>query len=214
MRKALKKWDVDRYDIVYNLADGGENILDIGCGSGGMLFRLIDKYNNFYGVDISSSRILEGRRIAESKYREFKKKFVFVEADIDRNLDFESNYFDTIICLAVLEHVYDIYALVKEMYRILKPGGYVIIEVPNIAYLKYRIKLLFGILPVTSSEYNWEFIGWDGGHIHYFTLKKLCELFEAVGFKVIEKTGSGFLASLRNWWPSLLTGDIVIKITK
>ena len=95
--------------------------------------------------------------------------------------------------------------------RILKPGGDVIIKVQNIAYFKYRIKLLLGIFPITSSPHNWEEIGWDGGHIHYFTLKKLRELFESQRFKITVKTGGGFLAQLRNWRPSLLTGDIILK---
>ena len=74
--------------------------------------------------------------------------------------------------------------------------------------------MLFGYLPTTSSPYNWEEIGYEGGHIHYFTMKKLCEVFESTGFKIIEKTGGGFLAPHRNWWPSLLTGDIIIKALK
>ncbi len=44
--------------------------------------------------------------------------------------------------------------LVKEAYRILKPGGYIAAEVPNIAYLKYRISFLLGKLPATSSPHN------------------------------------------------------------
>ena len=113
-----------------------------------------------------------------------------------------------------MEHVYDIFSLVKEMYRILKPGGYFIAGVPNIAYLKHRLSLLLGKLPVTSSPYNWEEIGWDGGHIHYFTIEKFCWLFESQGFRLERKRGSGFLAKFRNWYPSLLCGDIVIKARK
>jgi len=100
------------------------------------------------------------------------------------------------------------------MYRVLRPNGYVIAEVPNICYLKYRVQILLGKLPATSSPYNWEKIGWDGGHIHYFTMKKFCWLFESQGFRIEKKTGSGFLAKFRNWWPSLLCGDLVIKAVK
>jgi len=103
---------------------------------------------------------------------------------------------------------------VEEMYRVLRPGGYVVIQVPNIAYFKYRVSLLFGKLPVTSSPYNWQEIGWDGGHIHYFTMKKLCLLFESQGFLVKAKSGSGFLSIFRNWYPSLLCGDLFIKAQK
>jgi len=214
LRKILKCWDINRYDMCYKVAEKGEKVLDIGCGDGSMLFRLIDKYDELYGIDIAPSRLTEARKTVAEKYSDLPKKFCFYEGNLDKKMEFESNFFDTIICLAILEHVYDIYSLVKELYRVLKSGGYAIAEVPNIAYLKYRIKLLFGKLPITSSPYNWEEIGWDDGHIHYFTMKKLCELFESQGFEIIKKTGSGFLAPLRNWRPSLLTGDLIIKATK
>ena len=85
---------------------------------------------------------------------------------------------------------------------------------PNIAYLRYRIQLLFGKLPVTSSPLNWKEIGWDGGHLHYFIKKTTCNLLEEFGFKVIKVSGSGLFAKFRNWWPALLTGDFVIKARK
>jgi SAM-dependent methyltransferase len=42
----------------------------------------------------------------------------------------ESNYFDTILCIAVLEHVENPEEVVPELYRVLKPGGHLILEVP------------------------------------------------------------------------------------
>jgi SAM-dependent methyltransferase len=206
--------DLDRYDIAYELAKRVRTVLDVGCGSGYMLTPLMDKYDELYGIDIAPSRLEEAKKIVAEKYDNVCNKFILCEGNVDKKLDFESDFFDTIICLPILEHVYDIYFLVKELYRILRPGSYVIGEVPNIAYLKYHIKLGFGFLPTTSSPHNLEEIGWDGGHIHYFSMRKLCELFESPGFKVVEKTGSGFLAPFRNWWPSLLTGDLIIKATK
>ena len=214
VRELLKRWDIDRYDMACKLVSNGERVLDVGCGNGSMLFRLTHKYSELYGVDITPSRLDEARKTVAEKYSDLPNKFYFHEGNLDQTVEFESDYFDTIICLATLEHVYDIYNLIKEVHRMLKPGGNIIVEVPNIAYFRYRVKLLFGILPVTSSPHNWEEIGWDGGHIHYFTMKKLCDFIESHGFKVTVKTGGGFLAQLRNWWPSLLTGDIILKARK
>lgn len=213
-RKLLRNWDINGYEMAYRLLEKGDRVLDVGCGNGYMLFRLIDKYTELYGIDIAPSRIEEARKTVAEKYSDLPNRFYFYEGNLDKRMNFDSDFFDTIICIATLEHVYDVYLLIKEIHRILKPGGHVIVEVPNIAYLKYRIKLLWGILPITSSPHNWEEIGWDGGHIHYFTMKKLCELFKFQGFKITVKTGGGFLAQLRNWWPSLLTGDLIIKIVK
>jgi len=214
LRRLLKKYDWDRYYLVEQLVDSGERILDIGCGDGYMLGKLKDKFGELYGLDIAPSRL----RAAETKIKKLypleASKFKFIEGNVDQSLPFPDNFFDAIICIAVMEHVYDIFSLVKEMHRVLKPGGYVVAEVPNIAYLKYRIQLLLGKLPITSSPLNWQGIGWDGGHIHYFTMKKFCWLFEQQEFKVEKKTGAGFLAKFRNWWSSLLTGDLCIKVIK
>lgn len=78
----------------------------------------------------------------------------------------------------------------------LKLGGCIIAQVPNIGYLKYRIQFLLGKLTATNSPYKWEEIGWDGGHIHYFTMKKFCWLFEQKGFKIEKKIGSGFFGKI------------------
>lgn len=87
-------------------------------------------------------------------------------------------------------------------------------QVPNIAYLRRRINLLFGKLPVTSSPDNWKEIGWDGGHLHYFTKKTFCRLLEECGFRIRKVIGSGLFAKFRNFYPSLLTGDICVKAQK
>ena len=213
-RKLFKKCDWDRYFVAEQLVEPGERILDIGCGNGNMLRKVKDKFRILYGIDISPSRVGEAKEKTKDLYPSDISKFKFIEGNADNSFPFQDNYFDTIVCIAVIEHVYDIFSLVREMYRVLKPDGYVIAEVPNIAYFKHRISLLFGKLPVTSSPYNWQDIGWDGGHIHYFTMEKFCWLFESQGFCIDKKSGSGFLAKFRNWWPSLLTGDLFIKARK
>lgn len=213
-RKLFKKYDLNRYFIVEQLIEPGEKILDIGCGNGHILQKVKDKFQELYGIDISPSRLQEAKKKIEEHYPSDISKFKFIEENADEHLPFPNNYFDTIICVAVIEHVYDIFSLVKEMYRVLRPGGYVVAEVPNIAYFKHRISLLLGKLPVTSSPYNWKEIGWNGGHIHYFTMDKFCWLFESQGFHIEKKSGSGFFARFRNWYPSLLTGDLFIKAKK
>lgn len=214
LRSILRKYDWHRHDLAEKLISPGGAILDIGCGDASLLIRLHDRFEELHGVDVSPSRLSK----AEKKINELAhlkmNKFKLIEGNADALMPFDDNYFDAIICIAVIEHIYDIFACVQEMYRILKPGGFVIAEVPNIAYIKYRIQLLFGNLPVTSSPYHWEEIGWDGGHIHYFTMRKFCWLFERQGFKVIKTSGSGFMAPFRNWWPSLLCGDLFVKCIK
>jgi methionine biosynthesis protein MetW len=214
LKKFRKRHDQNRYIIAEKLINQGDKFLDLGCGDGDMIHLLENKFNKLYGVDVSPSRIkrakIETKKIFPNKINKFK----FSESNLDKSLPFQDNFFDVITCLAVIEHVYDIFSLVEEMHRVLKPSGYIIAEVPNIAYLKRRIQLLFGKLPVTASSLNWKEVGWERGHIHYFTMKKFCWLFEQQGFQIKQKTGGGILASYRNWWPTLLTGDLCIKAQK
>jgi ubiquinone/menaquinone biosynthesis C-methylase UbiE len=200
LRRILKKWDWDRYNVAeYLIKPGGNRILDIGCGEGYLMRKLSGRYKELYGLDISPSRLKEAEEKIKELYPSETSKFKFIEGNADDPLPFPDDFFDATICIATIEHVYNIFSLVKEIYRILKPGGYVVTEVPNIAMLKYRIQLLIGKLPVTSSPYNWKEIGWDGGHIHYFTKKTFCRLLEEYGFKVLRVTGSGLFAKFRGF---------------
>jgi methionine biosynthesis protein MetW len=215
LRKLLSQYDLDRRDMIERLVVGsGQRVLDLGCGNGQMLQKLTNKFSELYGVDISPSQLQEAENNVKLTLPSDSHKFRFTEANLDNSLPFHANFFDVIICIAAIEHVYDIFSLVNEIKRVLKPGGFVVAEVPNIAYLKHRLALFVGRLPVTSSPFNWDQIGWDGGHIHYFTMKKICWLFQSLGFNIVMKTGGGFLAPLRNWWPSFLCGDLIIKAEK
>ena len=150
LRKKLKKYDLSREDLVLELLDNAKGkLLDVGCGNGLLIFRVRRKFNEIYGIDISPTRIKKTQELAEHKFPNDNKINFFV-CDINKVINFPKEMFDTATCIAVLEHIFDPYFVVNEICRILKPGGIFILEVPNIAYVKYRIRLLFGKLPVTS----------------------------------------------------------------
>ena len=196
----LKKFELNRYDVACENVPGGENVIEIGCGDGDLLFRLNTKYKEVWGIDIAESRINRTKK----KLRERDNINVRVE-DINQHLDFKDGYFSTAITVAVLEHIFDPYHLISECNRLLHHKGTLIVQVPNVAYLPNRMRLLFGLLPVTSTE-----TGWDGGHLHYFTRSTLKVLFEEEGFDVINITSSGIFARIRRILGSLLCGDILI----
>ncbi len=213
LRKFFKRFDLHREDLALSLLDGGEKLLDVGCGSGSLMFKARDRFKEVYGIDISPSRIKEAQKSAIMKFGE-SNNLRFLLCNINEKIDLPDEMFDTVTAIAVIEHVFDPYFVISEINRVLKQGGLFIVEVPNIAYLRHRIHLLFGKLPVISSPSNWKEIGWDGGHLHYFTKKTFCQLLKECGFEILKVSGSGLFAKLRNFYPSLLTGDICVKARK
>ncbi len=198
--RKLKRFLLTRYDLAYQVAPGGNSLLDIGCGDGELLLRLRNKYREVWGIDIAEPRI---NRI-QKKFGNESNIHVRVE-DINEKIGFEDGSFDTITVVSVLEHVFDPYHVMKECRRLLCVGGTLIVEVPNIAWLPYRIRLLMGKVPESPECEGTE---WDYAHLHSFTRTSLTNLFEKERFKVVRITCSGVFAPLRRVRVSLLDSDI------
>ncbi len=198
--RKLKRFECNRYDqILENMPIGGR-LLDIGCGEGELLFSLENYFDELHGLDIAESRI--GRVKAKIK----NKKNIFVHlGNANERLPFEDGYFNIILASDVLEHLFDPYYFVRECSRMLRKQGTLMLHVPNIAYLPRRLNLLFGQFPTTSDE-----VGWDGGHLHYFTRSSMRKLLEIEGYNNIRITSGGIFPNLRRFWGSLLCEDILI----
>ena len=198
--RKLRRFELNRYDLAFENIPGGEKHLDIGCGDGDLLFKLNSKYQEVWGIDITKSRIDRIKRKIESR----DNIHVSVE-DANQRLNFNDEHFDTIVASDVLEHLFDPYQFMSDCYRLLRYQGTLIVHVPNVAFLPNRLRLLLGKLPITSDE-----VGWDGGHLHYFTRTSLKRLFQDEGFEVVKITSGGIFAGVRKIWSSLLSGDILI----
>ncbi len=91
--------------------------------------------------------------------------------------------FDAVTLIHIVEHVFDPDFVVSEANQVLKQNGFLLANVPNIAYTKQRIRLLLRKLPITSSPYDWSQIGWDGEHLRYFTKKHSVDCWKSVDSK-------------------------------
>lgn len=202
-----RKFTLDRLKASYKLLESGERFIDLGCGGGLLAFKAADKYKSCHGIDIVSSSI--SRASQEAKSREDAKRFNFIEGNLNEPLPFPEQYFDAVTCISVLAHIFDPYALIKESYRILRENGLLVIQTPNLGYIRYRLAVLFGKLPVQSNQ-----IGWNGGILHYFTVDSLYKLLEVEGFRIEKKTCSGAFIALRRLWLPLLGADIIVKARK
>jgi methionine biosynthesis protein MetW len=191
-----------RHDVALHLLKPGVRLLDIGCWDGRLLeaIRRAGLFGELYGVD------LPFEAVEKVKSKGFNAQVVDLNGE---PLPFLDEYFDTVILLAVLEHVFDPYAVIREIHRVLRPGGMLIIDVPNVASFTNRIRILSGRLPVTSTD-----PGWDGGHLHYFTKYALDQFLLSEGFQINVRKSTGGRLYLREWWISLLAGELIYSCTK
>ena len=202
----LRRFELNRYDLAYQLAPGGNRALDIGCGDGELLFKLRGKYKEVWGIDIAEPRISR----LEKKVGNDTGVHARVE-DANGRLGFEDGYFDTVTAVATLEHIFDPFHVIRECNRLLCREGTLIVEVPNIAWLQYRLRSLMGKVPESSHCRDAE---WDYAHLHSFTRASLKRLFEGEGFEVARITCGGIFAGIRRMWGSLLGPDVCMVGTK
>lgn len=115
-----------REQRVYELFDKpGGTVLDIGCGPGITVNHLVGQGCRFHGVDLSEEMIDECRR-------EFGHlpSTCFSVGRVER-IEYPNGFFDAVICMGVLEYLEDDTPAVQEMARVLKPGGTLIVTMPN-----------------------------------------------------------------------------------
>lgn len=101
-------------------------ILDAGCGTG-LLAKKLEQFGKVTGVDYSFEAIKNAR----------KRKLNVVKASIDK-LPFPDNSFSIVTSVDVIYHewVEDDQKALNEMYRVLRPGGILILKVPALKWLK------------------------------------------------------------------------------
>lgn len=157
---------------------GKGRILDVGCGPGKLLRVLRDWGWDTYGVDFSPAAV----NFAREKYQ--------LNVDLGTIFDprYASNYFDMVMFNHSLEHVYDPVDTLIEAYRILKPGGTLLITIPNADSFEACV---FG---------KW-WIQWDPPrHLYHFTRKTMSRMLIDTGFNCIRidtgKSGTFFLGSV------------------
>jgi len=146
--------------IIFNLVSNNQTVLDVGCGYGVLGKRLIDqKKAKVFGIDSDNESVLFCKNIQH--FTDCKV------ADLNNILEIHtitySNKFDYIIFADILEHLIHPNYLLVHLSKFLKQDGKIIISVPNIAFVLYRVKLLFGI-------FKYEKYGvMDETHCRFFT---------------------------------------------
>lgn len=110
-------------------------VLDIGCGSGAITKKIIDLGYSAEGLDFSE----------EAVSRAIKNGINAKVCDLDTGISKPDQKYDFVWAGDIIEHVFDPIGLLKEINRVLKPSGKLILSIPSDVGLVSRIKMLFGI---------------------------------------------------------------------
>lgn len=98
------------------------NVLELGCGSGGYALHVAKEVGcRILGADINASGVRNANELAQTNGLESKARFE--ECDISKKLPYNSNIFDAVFANDVLCHVPGRPEVLREMFRVLKPGG-------------------------------------------------------------------------------------------
>jgi cyclopropane fatty-acyl-phospholipid synthase-like methyltransferase len=102
-----------------------EKILDAGCGVGGVMAFLANRYGiSVTGITISLEQVKKGRKMSEEK--SLQNLLKFIKQDYHKT-DFSNDSFDKIYAVESADAANPVSEFLKEMYRVLKPGGKLLI---------------------------------------------------------------------------------------
>jgi SAM-dependent methyltransferase len=107
----------------------GISVLDAPCGDGSLAATLGQAGYDAHGVDINST----GAGLLGSAYH---------DGDLNGRLPFADASFDVVLSIEGIEHLEDRFAYLRELHRVLKPQGTLILTTPNIVGLRSRVRFL------------------------------------------------------------------------
>lgn len=183
-------------------------VLDIGCGEG-KIWQLLPN------LDVTGLDILP-------KNLDKAKKYLKPVKGRAENLPFQDNVFDLVVASEILEHLFLPEKALREIKRVLKPGGKAIITFPNTGSLQIRLGLMiWGQNPTINYPTN-------KLHLRFFALDDFKKMLENTDLQIQKIRGSSFLSFNKenfghyipiprkirtiggDWIPSLALGSLVV----
>ncbi len=195
-------------DILKGLPRGA--LLDVPAGEGALAARLID-----LGFEV---------RCCDLYPEIFRLDGVDIQqGNLDAELPFSDRSFDYVTCLEGLEHIENPQQAMREFARVLKPGGHLIVSVPNILNIEERLKwLLYGYTshfkPISRAaldrlrtEYN-ERVE-IAAHVNPIGYAELRYLLEKNGFELTSLHRDKPKSKAWLYWPLVAVIKVVAKLT-
>lgn len=167
-----KEWFVHGLDLLAERKDAHPpySALDVGCGHGEWADLLLNLYpgSTIHGVDYAEPHLAAMREKGHPVTRLDFDDSSAVEAFASKH----EQAFDLVTLFEVIEHIFDVDALLAMIHQVLKPGGLLIISTPNVGYISYRLfTMCRGNLPPS-----------EGHHVRFFDQRRLEQVCWINGF--------------------------------
>lgn len=184
----------EREEIILREIPKGSKVFDIGAGNSRLPLALKEKGSEVTVGDVSRE-VLKG-------FEPHGIKALYVDLEELEALNLPSQ-FDYIILSEVLEHMRN----PEEILSTLKPfTKYFYLTVPNSAFYRYRLHLMF------SGRFFTQWVYHPSEHLRYWSHTDFMDWLKALGFEVVETESSNGLSlfglSIFKWWPNLFGHQI------
>lgn len=197
-------------DNILSLLEQNSNakVVDIGCGDGKLTVKCREKIQSKEIVGVDGVK----RRLNAAKKNGVDTKLL----NLEEKWPLKNKEFDVVISNQVIEHILDIDNFIKEIYRILKPGGYCVVSTENLSSWHNIFALVLGLQDFSHTIIKKRHVGnpisihfgektasWGAEensgidesafpHIKILTYKSLITVFKEFGFKFEEGRGAGY----------------------
>jgi len=115
----------------------GKRVLEIGLGQGADSMQIIKRGAIYYGIDLTEESI---KRLKE-RFRLFEQPYKEVVKANAQHIPYEDNFFDIVYSHGVIHHSPEIEKIVSEIYRVLKPGGKVVVMLYHRNSFNYYVSI-------------------------------------------------------------------------
>jgi 2-polyprenyl-3-methyl-5-hydroxy-6-metoxy-1,4-benzoquinol methylase len=181
-QNSAKRYEPERIDIEnpnvcyaleLKLIGRNKTVLEVGPATGYITRILKAMGNRVYCIEIDKEAAKEAEKYCD-------KTIVGDIEELDLDKYFEPEQFDVILFGDVLEHLKWPGKVLKKVKKYLKPEGYIVASIPNIAHGDVILSLICG-------KFEYKSLGLlDETHLRFFTLESIFKMFRKSGYKITE----------------------------
>lgn len=178
-------FNTDRLRLIAERVSAGEDVLEVDCGPGVLSHMMVERGAHVEGTDLSQVAV----------ERAMAKGIPCRQVDLDcEPLPFADNTYGTVVSNSAIEHRFFSEKSLAECIRVLKPGGKLVVCLPNTAHWICRLWLLCGRFPYVRNSPI------DETHLRFFTVHEAKLLCRKYGVKVVATDGHASLW-VRGFYP-------------